>query len=165
MIDQHHAKQRREYRTDQQQKVLVLRQRSKAGDQRAEHTDGQGQVLDLQAQQNPAGDGRRVNIGKGVFRLIQQDQQQRNPQPRAGQRQQQRVDFTARRKRQGVGHAQAHQPEITDKKAQRRAAEHAFRTFAEARVIGDQRQPRQRHGDGDIKPHREGHRTVTGLGP
>ncbi|MNP03897.1 hypothetical protein D3C76_957950 [compost metagenome] len=106
-----------------------------------------------------------MNIGKGVFRFIQQNQQQRNPQAGAGQRQQQGIDFTARRERQGVGHAQAHQPEIADEETDGGAAEDVFRPFAEARVVGDQRQPRERHGNGDVETHGERHRTVTGLGP
>ncbi|MNH25566.1 hypothetical protein D3C79_855660 [compost metagenome] len=51
MIDQHHAEQRGEHRADQQQEVLVLRQRREAGDQGAQYTDGQCQMLDLQANQ------------------------------------------------------------------------------------------------------------------
>ncbi|MCY1452042.1 hypothetical protein D9M71_689410 [compost metagenome] len=141
MIHQHHAEQRREHRTDQQQEVLVLGQGRQQGDQGADHADGQGQVLDFQAQQNPAGNRCRVNIGEGVFRFIQQDQQQRNPEARACQCQQQGIDFATRRECQGVGHAQAHQPEITDKEADRRTAEDILRTLAETRVVGNQWQP------------------------
>ena len=106
-----------------------------------------------------------MNVGEGVFRFIEQNQQQRNPQPRPCQRQQQRIDFTARRERQGVGHTQTHQPEVADQKAQRGAAKHAFGAFAEARIVGDQWQPRQWHGNRNVETHRERHRTVALLRP
>ncbi|MNP27124.1 hypothetical protein D3C76_1200140 [compost metagenome] len=106
-----------------------------------------------------------MNVGEGVFRFVQQNQQQWNTQARARQCQQQGIDFTARRERQGVGHAQAHQPEITDEETNGGATEDVFRPFAETRVVGNQWQPRQRHGNRDVEPHGERHRTVTGLGP
>ncbi|MNS86769.1 hypothetical protein D3C72_1206840 [compost metagenome] len=106
-----------------------------------------------------------MNIGKGVFRLIQKNQQQRNPQAGPSQRQQQGIDFTARRKRQGVGHAQAHQPEVTDEETDGGATEDVFRPLAEPRVVGDQRQPGERHGNSDVETHGKRHRTITGLGP
>ena len=132
MIHQHHAKQRRKHRSNQQQEVLVLGQRRETGNQRADHANRQRQMFDFDAQQNPAGDRRRVNVGKSVFRLVEQDQQQRNPQPRTRQRQEQRIDFATRSERQRVGHPQAHQPEVANKEAQRSAAEYVFGPFAKA---------------------------------
>ncbi|MNJ75497.1 hypothetical protein D3C77_726030 [compost metagenome] len=89
-------------------------------------------MLDLQAYQKTAGNGRRVNIGKGLFRLVEQDQQQWDTQARASQRQQQGIDLSRWSKRQGVGHAQAHHPYVADEIAQRRAGKHPAGTLAEA---------------------------------
>ncbi len=165
MVDQHHAKQRRKHRTDQQQKVLVLRQRCKARDQGAQHPNSQGQVFDLELDQQAGRYRCRVNIGKGVFRLVQQYQQQRNAQPGARQCQQQGVGVTARGERQRVGDAQAHEPEVANEKAQGGTAEHALGTTAKTRIVGNQRQPGQRHGDGDIKAHAQGQAAIPGLSP
>ncbi|MCY1295397.1 hypothetical protein D9M70_447360 [compost metagenome] len=166
MVDQHHAEQRGEHRADQQQEVLVLGQRRQPGDHRAQQADGQGQVLDLERREDAHRDRRRVDVGEGVLRLVEQDQQQRDAQPGAGQRQQQGIGLGAvGGERQGVGHAEGHQPDVAEEEADRGAGEHPAGTLAEARVVGDQWQPGQRHGDGDVEAQGERQRAVAAGRP
>jgi len=141
VVHQYHAEQRCKHRPDQQQEVFVLGQWRQQGDQGAEHADGQGKVLDLQGQQHASGNGSRVNIGKGLFRLVQQDQQQRYAHTGTCKGQQQRIDLAAGGKGQGIGHAQAHQPGVADEVAGNGTAEHRLAVTGETRVVGDQRQP------------------------
>ncbi|MNC25434.1 hypothetical protein D3C75_735220 [compost metagenome] len=165
MVHQYHAEQRCKHRTDQQQEVLVLCQWRQQGDQRAQHANRQRQVLDLQAHQHTGGNGRRVNVGKSLFRLVQQNQQQWDAHAGAREGQQQGVGFATAGEGQGVAHAQAHQPGVADEVTQHRTAEYMFAVTGKTRVVGDQRQPGQRHGDGDVEAHGQRHRTVTGTVP
>ncbi|MNT14599.1 hypothetical protein D3C72_1496130 [compost metagenome] len=73
-----------------------------------------------------------MNVGKGLFRFIEQNQQQWNPDTGARQGQQQGIDLARRGKRQGVGHAQTHHPDIAGEIAQRRADKYPAAMAAEA---------------------------------
>ncbi len=73
-----------------------------------------------------------MNIGERIFRLVQQNQEQWDTQTCAGQCQQQGINLAARGERQGVGDAQAHQPEVANEKAGSCAAEDTFRALPEA---------------------------------
>ncbi|MNH25565.1 hypothetical protein D3C79_855650 [compost metagenome] len=73
-----------------------------------------------------------MDVGEGLFRFIEQNQQQGNSDTGTGQRQQQGIDLARRREGQGIGHAQTHHPHVADEIAQRRTKKHPAAMAAEA---------------------------------
>ena len=73
-----------------------------------------------------------MDVGKGLFRLVQQNQQQRNTHAGGRQGQQQGIDLAIGGESQGVSHAQAHQPGVADEVAHYRTAKHMLAVAGEA---------------------------------
>ena len=148
------AEQRDEERPEEQEELLVLRQVDAERDPRCEHRDPDDQQPLRRAREEVLHrDRSRVDVREGFVRLVHRQREQRQHRADAARsdRRQHVGRAGDRRMREHEHGAEAELEERRQQVAEAGAGERGSRIPCEPRVVGDERHPRHRERDDEIR--------------